>query len=271
MVEDGFIVQISIHPPHVGRTAPRLEFLGNEGISIHPPPVGRDELDAAQREYERISIHPPRVGEGPQHLPQHPGAVFISIRPPREGRDTGGDVLHVDVAISIHPPRVGRDMSVEECVANMDISIHPPRVGRDVHNRRSAHVTVISIHPPRVGRDITCWHSLWLRFRFQSTLPVWGGTGLGIWDYSNLPGFQSTLPVRGGTQSGLPDHQQQEISIHPPRVGRDMQDLSKKVAVYISIHPPRVGRDRRGTELQCHQAHFNPPSPCGEGRGFIQL
>ena len=55
---------------------------------------------------------------------------------------------------------------------------------------------------------------------FQSTLPVWGGT-LGAWDVEHHI----------------------EVSIHPPRVGRDLA-------------PRKRWKPNRG---------FNPPSPCGEG------
>ena len=42
------------------------------------------------------------------------------------------------------------------------------------------------------------------------------------------------------------DHSQNYISIHPPRVGRDVSDWALSSAWGdISIHPPRVGRDTR--------------------------
>ena len=79
--------------------------------------------------------------------------------------------------------------------------------------------------------------------KFQSTLPVWGGTtpttcrslsgrnfnppspcGEGQ-DLGYLmrgqDGFQSTLPVWGGTMHPFRHRRNQNISIHPPRVGRD--------------------------------------------------
>ena len=95
-----------------------------------------------------------------------------------------------------------------------------------------------------------------LSARFQSTLPVWGGTrDAVIYGLSRI--FQSTLPVWGGTMpissptlSGL-------ISIHPPRVGRDVMPCTSGYTYpKISIHPPRVGRD--GT----------PPGRCSARPGF---
>ena len=57
--------------------------------------------------------------------------------------------------------------------------------------------------------------------KFQSTRPVWGAT-------FNLP--TRNLEVMS-------------ISIHAPRVGRDLQPHSDQEHGGISIHAPRVGRD----------------------------
>ena len=57
--------------------------------------------------------------------------------------------------------------------------------------------------------------------RFQSTFPVWGGTPYSPENcYFGL--FQSTLPARGGTGGFLLSIVVFEISIHPPRKGRDI-------------------------------------------------
>ena len=85
---------------------------------------------------------------------------------------------------------------------------------------------------------------IWKNFMFQSTLPVWGGTALRDIRIPEYHMFQSTLPVWGGTQAHHRDRPELDVSIHPPRVGRD----------YIRRWGDGVPR--------C----FNPPSPCGEGR-----
>ena len=77
------------------------------------------------------------------------------------------------------------------------------------------------------------------------------------------------------------------ISIHSPRVGRDMLTMLPIVTAYISIHSPRVGRDdntyRIKEDAEKFQStlpvwgetynasiiipgftDFNPLSPCGE-------
>ena len=80
---------------------------------------------------------------------------------------------------------------------------------------------------------------------FQSTLPVWGGT-YQVFGCLRAGAFQSTLPVWGGT------------------LACTRNDISGQ----ISIHPPRVGRDRLGTGCLPGGVDFNPPSPCGEGHVF---
>ena len=55
--------------------------------------------------------------------------------------------------------------------------------------------------------------------------------------------FQSTRPVRGGTRV--------------PGTGDPVPD--------ISIHPPRAGRDFTRTKGSAPSMNFNPPAPCGAG------
>ncbi len=58
----------------------------------------------------------------------------------------------------------------------------------------------------------------------------------------------------------------QNISIHPPRAGRDfIGRLLTDGYAEISIHPPRAGRDNDGAGRNYVAPYFNPPSPCGEG------
>ena len=56
-------------------------------------------------------------------------------------------------------------------------------------------------------------------------------------------GFQSTRPVRGGTFDDDDTLFDGEISIHPPRAGRDEGYFCAFCYKLISIHPPRAGRD----------------------------
>ena len=77
---------------------------------------------------------------------------------------------------------------------------------------------------------------------FQSTHPVWGGTG-NKGRFLRVQPFQSTHPVWGGTTAAY-------------------EDLTKQA---ISIHPPRVGWDEQGRKAFAMDHDFNPPTPCGVG------
>ena len=98
---------------------------------------------------------PSPCGEG-QFSPRRRARTrsFQSTLPVWGGTCSVWDVWEIWRGISIHPPRVGRDFDVFCCCSASLISIHPPRVGRDVRNSRI---------------KITAT-------KFQSTLPVWGGT-----------------------------------------------------------------------------------------------
>ena len=86
-----------------------------------------------------------------------------------------------------------------------------------------------------------------LGVRFQSTLPAWGETML-------LP----TRPIDS------------KISIHSPRMGRDLKCLSHFLDFrHISIHSPRMGRDPTDTMGLRLYKDFNPLSPHGERRRGI--
>ncbi len=127
---------------------------------------------------------------------------------------------------------------------------------------------LISIHAPRVGRDKLLLCSPIAPRIFQSTRPVWGATGsatkrFAILNYFNPRApcgarpakgvgtfgtslFQSTRPVWGATVVCRSPANTPMISIHAPRVGRDLRCLPCSASqCTISIHAPRVGRDKR--------------------------
>ena len=82
------------------------------------------------------------------------------------------------------------------------ISIHPPRAGRDAWSAADSARTT-NFNPPspcgegRMERRGQCTD-----YKFQSTLPVRGGTKSPQYGVASQL-FQSTLPVRGGTASAL--------------------------------------------------------------------
>ncbi len=123
--------------------------------------------------------------------------------------------------ISIHAPRVGSDASAASVITQgADISIHAPRVGSDTVFQR-----------PRDGAG-----------QFQSTLPVWGATGINPDLVLADDSFQSTLPVWGAT-------------------GKN----TVKIALILNFNPRSPCGERRQFGRFCGKlSHFNPRSPCGE-------
>ena len=144
---------------------------------------------------------------------------------------------------STHPVWGGTRPRSAGC-STPEISIHPPRVGWDQAVIRQPLQLLISIHPPRVG-----WDSRYVRRKrrtkhFNPPTPCGVGRPSGL-SFQERVRFQSTHPVWGGTLSA-------------PTLGAD---------VPISIHPPRVGWDPRPWPKPRSPGHFNPPTPCGVGRG----
>ena len=126
---------------------------------------------------------------------------------------------------------------------------------------------------------------------FQSTRPVWGATLLPLNPTEALM-FQSTRPVWGATCQIPPIQICQSVSIHAPRVGRDLciPPLLKYTnpfqstrpvwgattpqsipinEIVVSIHAPRVGRDALQRLCATCQCCFNPRAPCGARRALI--
>ena len=149
------------------------------------------------------------------------------------------------LSISIHAPRVGRDHIGGICAIYGRISIHAPRVGRDDRCIILYIRHFISIHAPRVGRDDGPTDIMLNTKVFQSTRPVWGATNdkqrhhcKRIYFNPRAPcgarpptgqrrvlgnAFQSTRPVWDATTFDLLRIALCTISIHAPRVGRDME------------------------------------------------
>ena len=100
---------------------------------------------------------------------------------------------------------------------------------------------------------------------FQSTHPVWDGTGDIFSTHDVL--VISIHPSRVGWDRRRRAYQQHQhpISIHPSRVGWDLIKGRDAYACNISIHPSRVGWDVWSRSARSCHTNFNPPIPCGMG------
>ena len=121
---------------------------------------------------------------------------------------------------------------------------------------------MVSLHAPRVGRDPRCPSMPAHATQFQSTRPVWGATPVMRQVRSALM-FQSTRPVWGATTARRYECTRIYVSIHAPRVGRDL-DFSRWVKNGFGFNPraPCGARPGASAELQ-GDAGFNPRAPCG--------
>ena len=129
-------------------------------------------------------------------------------------------------------------------VAEALISIHAPRMGSDLDRNEDTVGRIISIHAPRMGSDTFDVSMFPVPHAFQSTLPGWGATLLGVFIVPHII-----------------------ISIHAPRMG---SDLAQHVAgVRFRHFNPRSpdGERPRGTAGPDTRDDFNPRSPDGERRG----
>ena len=98
--------------------------------------------------------------------------------------------------------------------------------------------------------------------KFQSTRPVRGATS--TWQHHAQDQLISIHAPRAGRDFGITDKlTMSEISIHAPRAGRDPCFAVFVSPLQISIHAPRAGRDHILKRPVRHQCYFNPRAPCG--------
>ena len=147
---------------------------------------------------------------------------------------------------------------------------------------------LISIHSPRMGRDIQRERALYAGEDFNPLSPHGERHGIALVP-QRAEQFQSTLPAWGETKECRRKTDEHGISIHSPRMGRDVELVhegrllvdfnplsphgERPATVWalsarekISIHSPRMGRDRIVGRSRWASANFNPLSPHGERR-----
>ena len=169
----------------------------------------------------------------------------ISIHAPREGSDgLPPDYTSAPMRISIHAPREGSDVGSGTRTPNTKISIHAPREGSDgLRHGGQQDDRRISIHAPREGSDPMRSRLQRRPFRFLSTLPARGATGVAE-IIVVLDGFLSTLPARGATDRGGRHQARRAISIHAPREGSDWQSPADAL-LWEDFYPRSPRGERR--------------------------
>ena len=128
---------------------------------------------------------------------------------------------------------------------------------------------------------------------FNPPAPCGAGHGLLTGKRAIRKNFNPPAPCGAGPAFRSFSSSSAEISIHPPRAGRDTWGISPAYRAFrfqstrpvrggtlvhhavivlgtISIHPPRAGRDHGLSHGHAGHTDFNPPAPCGAGRTLIR-
>ena len=187
-----------------------------------------------------VSIHAPHTGRDHGRGTSLGGGGSFNPRAPCGARPNINSFAFAYVLFQSTRPVWGATLGYEVEADECDVSIHAPRVGRDcVLDAASSTSRCFNPRAP-------CGARLWGLFlypyfdKFQSTRPVWGATLLTSVTY---------LPI--------------SVSIHAPRVGRDIPVAAISDDTPVSIHAPRVGRDIMCARGYASQLRFNPRAPCG--------
>ena len=226
--------------PRKGRLRARADPALLSTISIHTPRKGSDYPHPQRRPVHPISVHAPRVGsDSAQPLDRYRASLFQSTLPVW-GATTAGD-NHMEKSRNFNPRSpCGERRSHGQLL--VPFAYFNPR--SPCGERRSP---AAGAGP---GRG------------FQSTLPVWGATGLVPRELTAPGYFNPRSPCgerRSWSSSSRPGHFNPRSPCGERRFGGD-----RAVDSEISIHAPRVGSDIAGGLLTVVQVDFNPRSPCGE-------
>ena len=124
--------------------------------------------------------------------------------------------------ISIHSPRMGRDLVWCQLMNTSRLFQSTlPAWGETLNISRLYNSCWISIHSPRMGRDYMGWVKFTNYKNFNPLSPH--GERLTSTGWTIKPStFQSTLPAWGETWQSWISSRLCRISIHSPRMGRDV-------------------------------------------------
>ena len=221
---DHLAAPISIHAPRMGRDAyiVHADHLAAP-ISIHAPRMGRDWRAGRLCKTGRISIHAPRMGRDycPRRLRND--LCHFNPRAPYGARLI--DYLYrVCLTLFQSTRPVWGATRYILCTAWMKSYFNPraPYGARQAHRYVDARLFCISIHAPRMGRDASRISTQAGMRSFQSTRPVWGATAAISVAMRQLFNFNPRAPYGARRPEDRRACQLHGISIHAPRMGRDV-------------------------------------------------
>ena len=259
--------------PPFQSTLPAREGYGPVGrhgdvavISTNPPRVGRDWGGIPTGITQNVFQPTLPAWRGTiTSLPSCGTRKHFNPPSPRGEGLAEGDVADSQIKISTHPPRAGGDYRAgQDRPDHLGISIHPPRVGRDCTAAKETG-TYTYFNPPYPHGEGLAVIGIGIKvFKFQSTLPVRGGTpNLYLLNMSKSY-FNPPSPRGEGHQHRRETVSAFRISIHPPRHG-------SCGGHHISIHLPRAGRDGAVPERVRSTLQFQSTLPARGGTSVLLL
>ena len=174
--------------------------------------------------------------------------------------------------ISIHSPRMGRDMASAVSSSMRSINFNPLSPHGERQDWARCYRLALDFNPlsPHGERPATGNMVNGIAAQFQSTLPAWGET-IETMPRTFPPEFQSTLPAWGETTGAWQRWPPAPFQSTLPAWGETFAPRRGYDRGRISIHSPRMGRDMRCRWPCAAAIYFNPLSPHGERqrhRGF---
>ena len=145
---------------------------------MHPPAPCRAGRRRRRAWHSPSHFNPP----APCGAGQDVGHLAVILRGFQSTRPVRGGTINVQLVmtmifISIHPPRAGRDIIyVTDELNDVRFQSTRPMRGGTKRRRKGVPASFISIHPPRAGRDMEQLTGSVAKHEFQSTRPVRGGT-----------------------------------------------------------------------------------------------
>ena len=189
----------------------------------------------------------------------------ISIHPPRVGRDTSSSCSRVNFS-NFNPPAPGGAGHAKHRWWKPLDSFQSTRPGWGGTWERPYHSTPVAFQSTRPGWGGTAHGSVYTRACiFQSTRPGWGGTLSISWNPGYYSDFNPPAPGGAGPVSSLLEGRDSNFNPPAPGGAGPASYSYKKGVNNISIHPPRVGRDGDPAGGQRAGQDFNPPAPGGAG------
>ena len=156
------------------------------------------------------------------------------------GRDQSPRPARPIMRFQFTRPAWGATPSTARVIDAFCVSIHAPRMGRDASRFQICRLLAVSIHAPRMGRDRPRRPPGARRNAFQFTRPAWGATIYGD-KVLQFCKFQFTRPAWGATTFFHQTSYLSRVSIHAPRMGRDLTEELDPVANAFQFTRPAWG------------------------------